>query len=170
MYNNPYQSYPYLSNYGVPSYRQPQFQAQNPQAMAQAQPNQMQAQQGVQYDTPIQLILYGTIKEAEGQIVYPNTKVLFIDKVNGMSYLKTANNEGLSSIRYFKQTEVNADGTPLKAETPQPQINADDFLKKDALQNYITVDKYNELLGKIETLQRQFLGGRPNAPKQQPNP
>lgn len=157
---NPNFGNPYQRNYGVPNYAQPQYQMQ-PQQMVQ------QPQQPMQYEVPIQSTIYATLKEAEGQIMYPNTKILFIDKENGMSYLKSANNDGVSSIRYFKQVEVNADGTPIKPQETAPQIDTSEFLKKDALEQYVTIDKYNALLSRLDQIQKQIMGVRPNVNKQQ---
>lgn len=150
-----YQGYtnPYARQYGVPSYAQPQY-APQPQQMP---PQQMaQPQQPMQYETPIQNVGYATLKEAEAFIVYPNSKALFIDKQKGMSYLKTANNEGLSTIRYFKQVEVNADGTPIEPIKDEPKVDLDNFVKKDELGNFVKVESYNELLEEVKTLKRQL--------------
>lgn len=146
---NPTYANPYQRTYNTPSYMQPQYQMQPQQMVQQAQPQQP-------IEVPIQATIYATLKEAEGQIMYPNTKILFVDKEKGMSYLKSANNDGVSSIRYFKQVEVNADGTPIKEVEVQEKINISDFLKKDDMKEYVTVDMYNNLLSRIEQLQKQL--------------
>ena len=59
---NGYNNYgnPYMRNYGMPTYAQPQY-AQQPQQM----PQQMaQPQQPMQYETPIQYVGYANLKEA----------------------------------------------------------------------------------------------------------
>lgn len=142
-YNPTYQN-PYQRAYNTQSYMQPQYSMQG---------QQMMQQQPMQIEPTLQGTLYATLKEAEGHIVYPNTKILFIDKEKGMSYLKSANNDGLSTIRYFKQIEVDSNGSPIKE---QPQIVQVDFLKKDDLKEYVTINQYNELLVKIEQLQKQL--------------
>lgn len=159
---NPNFTNPY-ARYGMPSYNQPQYQPQPQQTMPQQQP-----QPQVVYEIPIQNVGYATLKEAEAFIVFPNSKALFIDKEKGMSYLKTANGDGVSSIRYFKQVEVNADGTPLQPQEASPQVDMSDFLKKDALKGYATVEQVNAVLTQIEQIRKQIMGGRANASKQQP--
>lgn len=156
---NAYQNYPY-TNYAAPNYfNQPQFQAQQPQqVMRQVQPQQ------AQYEMPIQDIRFVTSEEAKAYIVMPNTKVLLIDRQNGMAHLKTADNMGQSVTQCFKFNAVNADGTPIKEQSPQPQINLDEFIKKSDISalGFVTVEQYNSLAQKLEQLQKQISGGKQN--------
>lgn len=156
-FNNQYYGNPYMRNFGTQPYMQPQF-AQQPQPT--------QPQQPVQYEIPLMATIYGTLKEAEGHIVYPNTKILFIDKAKGMSYLKTANNDGQSSMRYFKQVEVLADGTPLKAEETAKPTDLSNFVKKEELGQFVSLEEHNKLLAKFEEL-KKMIGGKPSVPTKQ---
>ena len=151
---NPYQPYQYTGygyqNYARQNYMQPQQQMAQPQMQQQAQ---------VQYETPIQDIRFVTSEEAKAFIVMPNSKALLIDKNGGVAHLKTADNMGQSVTQYFKFEQVNADGTPLKPQEPAPQIDFEQFAKKEQLNEFVTYKQYNELLLKLEAMQKILLGG-----------
>lgn len=158
---------PYLRNYQAPNYNQPQFQMQQ-QQMAQPQPQQMPIQQQMQqpmaqpmqqsmtFDTPIQCVVYATLKEAEAYILAPNTKGLFIDKSSGMIYEKICANNGQSSINYFKQIVAQEEAKPIETPTPTPIINTADFVKKSDLNGFITIEQYNELLYEFDAFKQQI--------------
>ena len=171
MYNSPYQPYPYQTNYNSPNYMQRAY-APQPQQIPQIQP---QAQTPIttppnQQTPQIQEIRYGTEEEAKAFIVFPNCIAYFIDAPKNRLYAKTANPSGISSIDYFSLTAINADGSPIKAQEPTPQVNFDDFIKKDDLEKFVfvTVSEYNELAQKLEQIQKRLEGVKPNVgqPKQ----
>lgn len=141
-------------NYGMPQF-QPQYQYQQPQM-------QPQVQQSIQYEPILQGVIYASQREAEGHIVTPNTKILFIDKDKGMSYLKTANNDGQSSMRYFKNIEVRADGTPIEAEKEDAAIDLSTYATKKELGEFVSLKQHNDLLLRVEQLQK-MIGGKVNA-------
>jgi hypothetical protein len=160
---NYYQGMPNLYNrsYGNANYpQQPQYQSPyQPQVNQQMQ--QPMQQQPMQYEQPIQAtILYATLKEAESQIVYPNTKIVFIDKDKGMIYFKGANNDGQSFMKYYKEIEVTDNGEP-RIEKQEEKVDYSIFATKEQLNGFVSVDKYNELLDKIEQLKKQ-IGGKNN--------
>ena len=165
---NSYQGYPY-SNYGTPNYMQRAYNPQ-PQQMAQPQPQpqpQVQmpvAQQMPPIEMPIQDIRYVNKAQAEAYIVFPNTKVMLIDKESGIVYMKTADGMGQTKTDYFRFEPINADGSPIKPQEPTPQVDFDDFIKKQDLENFgfVTVSQYNELAQKLEQIQKQISGGRQN--------
>jgi hypothetical protein len=164
-----YQGYPYSSGYGLPNYGQryaPQPQAQ-PQQMT---PPQIQPQPQIPMEMPIQDIKYVNKAQAEAYIVFPNTKVMLIDKESGMVYIKTADGMGQSKTDYFRFEPINADGSPIKPQEPIPQVNFDEFVKKDQIKDmgFVTVAQYQELAQKLEQIQKQLIGGRQNVgqPKQ----
>jgi hypothetical protein len=172
--NNPYQSYPYQANYGgIPNYAPRQYQPQS-QPMAQTQPQVQQPiqmpQQMPPMELPIQDIKYVNKAQAEAYIVFPNTKVMLIDKESGIVYVKTADGMGQTQTDYFRFDKVNADGSPIKPQEPVPQVNFDEFIKKEDLENFgfVTVSQYDELAQKLEQIQKQISGGRQNVgqPKQ----
>lgn len=174
--NNPYSNYPYQStNYGVPNYSARPYPSST-QPMSQPQPQvqpQMQmpmAQPMPPMDLPIQDIKYVNKAQAEAYIVFPNTKVMLIDKESGIAYVKTADGMGQTQTDYFRFDRVNADGSPIKPQEPTPQVNFDEFIKREDLENFgfVTVAQYNELAQKLEQIQKRLEGAKSNVgqPKQ----
>lgn len=163
--NNPYQQYPYQANYGgAPSYAprgynyQPQPQVPQPFPM----PQQM-----MPAELPIQDIKYVNRAQAEAYIVFPNTKVMLIDRDSGIAYIKTADGMGQSKTDYFRFEPVNADGSPIKPQEPIPQVNFDEFVKIDQIKEmgFVTVAQYNELASRLEQIQQQMEGSKQNVGK-----
>ena len=166
--------YPYYSpygaqnraQYGVPSYGGYNYTPQ-PQQMPSTPQNQPQAQQ--QYDMPIQDIRFVTAEEAKAFIVMPNSRVLLIDR-GGMAYLKTADNMGQSQTQCFRFQAVNADGSPIQPQEETPKVDFAQFVKKDDLQNlgFVTMEQFNELSHKIDAIQNQKMGVKPNVGTSKP--
>lgn len=129
------------------------------------QPQMVQPQQTMQYEMPIQYVGYGTLKEAEAYILMPNAKAIFIDKTNGMYYEKASNNEGQSFIKHFKEV-TNGDKTSQEQEKQENTIDYSSFAKKEDLGAFVSVKQYNDLVLKIESLQKQ-IGGKQNNGKHQ---
>jgi hypothetical protein len=171
----PYQNYPYPSPYAPNNYMQRAYTPQTPQ-MAQPQPQpqpQMQmpmSQQMQPMEMPIQDIKYVNRAQAEAYIVFPNTKVMLIDKESGLVYVKTADGMGQTQTDYFRFDRVNADGSPIKPQDPTPQVNFDDFIKREDLANlgFVTIDQYNALAEKLSQIQKRLEGAKQNVgqPKQ----
>jgi hypothetical protein len=154
-YGNPYSQYPY-TGYAYPNYGNRQFmQPQQPQ-MAQQQ------QQPMQYETPIQDIRFVTSEEAKAFIVMPNSKALLIDKNGGVAHLKTADNMGQSVTQYFRFEQINADGSPIKPKEPTPQVDFEQFAKKEELNGFATVEQYNALVEQLNIMKKMIVGGKPN--------
>ena len=65
---------------------------------------------------------------------------------------------------------MNADGSPIKPQEPTPQVDFDNFIKKDDLEKlgFVTFAQYNELAQKLEHIQKRLEGARTNVgqPKQ----
>lgn len=174
--NNAYQSYPYQNNYGgMSGYAQRGYNSQ-PQPMTQPQPQvqpQIQmpmAQPMPPMDMPIQDIKYVNKAQAEAYIVFPNSKVMLIDKESGIVYIKTADGMGQSKTDYFRFEPINADGSPIKPQEPTPQVDFDQFIKKEDLEKlgFVTVSQYNELAQRLEQIQKRLEGVKANGgqPKQ----
>lgn len=171
-YSSPYGTPQNRAQYGVPSYGGYNYTPQ-PQQMPSAQQNQPQAQP--QYDMPIQDIRFVTAEEAKAFIVMPNSRVLLIDR-NGTAYLKTADNMGQSQTQCFRFEAVNADGTPIKPQEQPTQPDFKDFVKLQDVDKlgfatlddikrlgFATVKQVEELSRKIDALQSQKMGVKPNA-------
>jgi hypothetical protein len=174
MYGN-YQGYGYQPTYQQPTYMQRAYNSQ-PQQMTQPQP-QPQVQQPMQMpqqmppmELPIQDIKYVNKAQAEAYIVFPNTRVMLIDKESGVAYVKTADGMGQTQTDYFRFDRVNADGSPIKPQEPTPQINLDDFIKRQDLENlgFASIDQFNALSQKLEQIQKRLEGAKTNGgqPKQ----
>ena len=157
-YNN--FSNPYNRPFNVPNYAQPQYSAQMQQPLMQPQ-QQMSMQQPMQYEIPIQYVGNGTLKEAEGYILFPNQKAIFVDKANGMIYEKVSGNDGQSFMVSYRRVEddtVKKEGTNVKEESA---INMAEYAKKTDLNSFVTLEQYNELKELYNALNGQL-----NAPKQ----
>lgn len=172
--------YPYYSpygaqnraQYGVPSYGGYNYTPQ-PQQMPSTPQNQPQAQQ--QYDMPIQDIRFVTAEEAKAFIVAPNTSVLLIDKQSGLAQLKSADQMGQSASKFFRFDEVGADGKPLKPQEQPTQPDFKDFVKMSDMNTFgfatmddikklgfATTEQLSQLSQKIDALQKQNTGVKPN--------
>lgn len=168
MQNYGYTPYTYGQNYGYSPYGQ-RFSSQ-PSQMAQPQPQtqpQVQipmAQQMPPMEMPIQDIKYVNKAQAEAYIVFPNTKVMLIDKESGVVYMKTADGMGQTKTDYFRFEPINADGSPIKPQEPTPQVDFGSFVKKEDLEKagFVTIEQYNALAQKLEQIQKQISGGRQN--------
>ena len=164
-----YQNYGYQPNYQTPNYMQRLY---NPQPQQITQPQQMpqQPQPQMQYEIPLQDVRFVTSEEAKAFIVMPNTRALLIDRQGGIAHLKSADNMGQSQTQYFRFEPINADGSPIKPQEPIPQVNFDEFIKKEDLEkfDFVTVAQYNELAQKLEQIQKRLEGARTNVgqPKQ----
>jgi hypothetical protein len=175
-YNSPYGNQ-YRGQYGVPSYQMPNYGAQPQQPQMQSQP-QPQAQP--QYEMPIQDIRFVTAEEAKAFIVMPNSRVLLIDR-SGMAYLKTADNMGQSQTQCFRFEAVNSDGSPIKPQEQPTQPDFKDFVKlkdigtfgfatMDDIKNlgFATKEQVSALSKKIDELQNQRMGVKPNVGTNKP--
>ena len=151
-YYNNFMQYPY----GYQANMQRQGQMAN-----MSMPQQMQAQQPIQYETPTQFVGYANLKEVEAHILFPNTKAVFYDKTNNVYYEKACNNEGQSFIRKFEQVVSKGENQALETQKEQPAIDLSAFVKKEELGAFVGLDEYNKLLTKVENLQKQ-LGANKN--------
>jgi hypothetical protein len=82
---------------------------------------------------------------------------MLIDKESGVVYMKTADGMGQTQTDYFRFDRVNADGSPIKPQDPTPQVNFDDFIKREDLANlgFVTIDQYNALAEKLSQIQKR---------------
>lgn len=160
-----YQSYGYQPNYQQPNYMQRQYAPQPPQMPQNQQSAPPPITTPTNQQTPqIQEIRYGTEEEAKAYIVFPNCIAYFIDYPKNRLYAKAANPSGISNMEYFSLIPINADGSPIKPQEPTPQVNFDEFIKKQDLENFgfVTVAQYNELAQKLEQIQKRLEGAKAN--------
>lgn len=161
--------YPYRQ-YGYGGYQMPNYQ-QNPNYPPPTTIPQAQTipQQQVQmpYETPIQDIKFVNRAQAEAYIVYPNTKVMLIDNESEMAYIKTADAMGQCRTDYYRFQPVNADGSPIKPQEVEPQVNFDDFVRRDQLANFgfVTAEQHNALAERLEEIQKQLSANKVASPR-----
>ena len=154
---NGYPQYPY----GYQSNMQRQGQMANMQ-MAQPQPMPMQPQQPMPIDVPIQYVGYTNLKEAEAHILFPNQKAIFIDKANGMVYEKVCGQDGQSSITHYKRYEPQAENQAVEPQKQEPMIDLSNYVKKDDLGGFVSLEDYNKLYEQVEKLKKQIVGAKLN--------
>ena len=154
--------------YQQPSYMGTNYQGYQRQPIIQNMPFQPQPQAQPQMqmpmEMPIQDIRYVNKAQAEAYILYPNTKVMLIDKDNSMVYLKTADNTGLCKTDYFKFEPINADGSPVQPKEEKPKVDMGEYIKKSELANlgYVTMEQLNDILSKLTSQQNKPMGVKPN--------
>ena len=170
MFNSPYPNYSYSNPYGMPNYTQRAYSPQ-PQQMPQNAP-QMPLQNSPQmpYEIPIQDVRFVTSEEARAYIVMPNSKALLIDKNGGVAHLKVADSMGQSTTQYFKFEPINADGSPIKPQESTPQVDLNQFIKREDLEKlgFVNIEQFNQLAQKFEQIQKRLEGAKANVgqPKQ----
>lgn len=167
-----YPNYGYQQPYAPQNYAQRAFQQQpiqTPQPQPQM-PSTAQIQTSAPMELPIQDIKFVNKAQAEAYIVFPNTKVMLIDKESGFVYVKTADGMGQTKTDYFRFEGVNADGSPIKAQEPTPKVDFNQFIKKEDLEKFgfVTIEQYNSLAQRLEQIQKRLEGARTNVgqPKQ----
>ena len=140
---NPYN--PYMGNY----YSQYNNAYQNFQQQPQPQMQRQQMPQAP-VEMPIQDIRFVTSEEAKAYIVYPNNKVLLIDRQNNIAHLKSADNMGQSSSKTYKFEEVDGNGNALAKDCPNPAFDIKDYVKKEDIASMS--EKISELETKVTKL------------------
>lgn len=137
----------YNNYYGNPYYQQPNYYGNG------AVPDMLN-QQKIQYQqtpipTPMQptndmLWVLGEV-EAQSYPVAPNNTVILWDKNRPTIYIKSANAQGVPSIRIldFVERSINAPKTPTDESFNMPD-------------NFVTKDEFNALKGKLEELTQKF--------------
>ncbi len=162
MFNYGYPTPSYLGGTGYQS-TYPQRQNVQPQMPMQPQP-QAQPQMQMPMEMPIQDIRYVNKAQAEAYILYPNTKVMLIDKDSGIVYLKTADNTGLCKTDYFKFEPINADGTPIQPKEETPKIDMGEYIKKSDLEKYgfVTIQQLDNAIQRLTSQQNKPMGAKSN--------
>ena len=137
----------YNNYYGNPYYQQPNYYGNG------AVPDMLN-QQKIQYQqmptpTPMQptndmLWVLGEV-EAQSYPVAPNNTVILWDKNRPTIYIKSANAQGVPSIRIldFVERSINTPKTPTDESFNIPD-------------NFVTKDEFNALKGKLEDLTQKF--------------
>lgn len=138
---NTYNNYPYGPNYTGPTYG-----ANN----GYSYPNQSTKPQLQQY------AFVNGVEEAKGYSMGPNQTILLMDKNSPVCYMKSSDNFGQYSLKYFKLDEI--DEVAAK-EITDPRAPQPDFASKedfDILNKKI--DDLMKLLGKSQNRKEQNNG------------
>lgn len=152
------------TNYMPYSYQNYGYQQQRPMQQQYQMPVQL-AQQPMQYEYPLQYVGNGTLKEAEGYIIFPNQKGIFFDKANGMVYEKITYNDGQSFISEYKKIENETDKQAVEIVKEKNPLELGEFAKKTDLKDFITVEQYKELKEMFDGLQGQINGLKQSSKK-----
>lgn len=144
MFNNPYLNNQYNGTY-IPNYN---YNQQVPMQ----RPMQMQTTQQPQTteDVPFNDIKFVTEDEAKGYILFPNTRVMLLDRDKSVFYIKTADSLGKSTLEGYKYTKLE----DKSSDNVSREIDTKDFVKtqdmKDYLSNFITKDDMKNFITKEE--------------------
>lgn len=139
---NPYLNNQYNGTY-IPNYN---YNQQVPMQ----RPMQTTTQQQTTEDVPFNDIKFVTEDEAKGYILFPNTRVMLLDRDKSVFYIKTADSLGKSTLEAYKYTKLEDKST----ESVSHEIDTKNFVKtqdmKDYLSNFITKDDMKNFITKEE--------------------
>lgn len=142
MFNNPYLNNQYNGTY-IPNYNYAS-QMQRPMQM------QTTPQPQTTEDVPFNDIKFVTEDEAKGYILFPNTRVMLLDRDKSVFYIKTADSLGKSTLEGYKYTRID----DKSSDNVSHEIDTKDFVKtqdmKDYLSNFITKDDMKNFITKEE--------------------
>lgn len=150
-YNGGY--YPQYQNGAVPDmlnqykgqYQQPQIQNQQPFSQPFSQPMTMQPQTN---DMMIWVLSRG---EAESFPVAPNNSVILWDKNDEVIYIKSANMQGVPSMRVLDYVERTADNSPKTPEKHECKCGSMFVSKEDFKALQSEVDALRSELEELRT-------------------
>lgn len=139
---NPYLNNQYNGTY-IPNYN---YNQQVPMQ----RPMQTTQQPQTTEDVPFNDIKFVTEDEAKGYILFPNTRVMLLDRDKSVFYIKTADSLGKSTLEGYKYTKLEDKST----DNVSREIDTKDFVKtqdmKDYLSNFITKDDLKDFITKEE--------------------
>ena len=126
MFNNPYLNNQYNGTY-IPNYN---YNQQVPMQ----RPIQTTPQPQTTEDVPFNDIKFVTEDEAKGYILFPNTRVMLLDRDKSVFYIKTADSLGKSTLEGYKYTKLE----DKSSDNVSREIDTKDFVKTQDLKGYIT--------------------------------
>ena len=142
-------------------YTQPYMAYQQQQYQPRQQMPMQQPQQQSRQDVPFSEVRYGTLDQAKGFIVMPNTAVMFIDQDKSEFYINRADSMGKPYLETYKYYSMNN----LPAESKTPDVTPDfavkpeqlkDFLTKKDIEGFITQKDLAEIYTKLDQLQKKI--------------
>lgn len=172
----PNNNYP-IGNQFMPSYSQSnyqQFQNQNiNQNMNMMQNNQPQQAFNNPYDYPLIGVRFVNESEANAFTIPPNSRIFLMDRDNQVFWMKWADSMGQSAMEKYKFFRFD-ENIQAQQQTQSPQIDTNQFIKKEDLSNFIckedlkgfvkveelpkTIgrDEFNSLMEKVEILEKRI--------------
>lgn len=150
MYNNN----PYMNNRGYQQFY-PQYQQYQQPTYQQPEPQ-------------IQGIKFLNAEQIKAYIVMPNTKEVLVDNENGLAYVVSADNMGISTTKKFSFQDLSEP----KVEEKKPEIDLkeyvkitdlDKFAQKTDLNGLLREDSIKSLVAKVEAIESR-LNAKHNKP------
>lgn len=132
-----YGTNPYYQGYQQP-YQPNQFMNTNRQEQSQPMQNIEQPIRNV----PFTQVLYGTLEQAKGQIMFPGKSMLFINPNKNEAYLTSADADGKPTFKVYEYVSQD-DGVKDTQKEPE---KADYFVKKEELKDFVTKKDLGEVL------------------------
>lgn len=133
MFNNPYLNNQYNGTY-IPNYN---YNQQRPVQPMTPQPQTTE-------DVPFNDIKFVTEDEAKGYILFPNTRVMLLDRDKSVFYIKTADSLGKSTLEGYKYTKLE----DKSSDNVSREIDTKDFVKTQDLKGYITREDLTNFITK----------------------
>ena len=108
-------------------------------------PNQYYGNMMPANDAGIQGVRFATRDEAKAYRLEPNQRVMLMDKDNSIFYIKSADGLGQSTLETYEFKKLNPESVSI-SQPQQPNIDIENLVKKDDLNNLVTLDKLGEEL------------------------
>lgn len=137
-----YPNYGYGVGYGTNPYYQGYQQPYQQNQFRQEQPQPMQNIEQPIRNVPFSQVLYGTLEQAKGQIMFPGKSMLFINPNKNEAYFTSADSDGKPTFKvyeYYAQDE-------LQKEPEKQAEKTDLFVKKEEIKDFLTRKDLNEFL------------------------
>jgi hypothetical protein len=137
------------------------YQQYYPQYPQYQQPIQQPVVQQSVQEQQIQGIRFLNAEQIKGYISFPNTKEVLVDMENGLAYVVSADNMGISTSKKFSFKSLDEP----KTEEKEPKIDMseyvkisdlDKFVQKTDLDGLLRQDDMKTLEGKLALLERQL--------------
>ena len=148
--------YGYGNNMGVPNYNAQYMQNNgiSPQMPPQAPISQGMTPKPYSPISQLQGIIFATEEEVKGYLMPLSSRIMFMDKDKQVFYIKSSDSLGISNIEYYSFNKFNPDELKKATDTTNatPNINLEDYVKRDEIKALPTVEQYNDLLEQYKAM------------------
>lgn len=145
-YYAPYQRPMMYYNPSIPQEAQP-MQSGQPYGQPIQQPQMQHPMQMAQPTPPNDMIWVLSEVEAQSYPVAPNNSVILWDKNNDVIYIKSANMQGVPSMRILDYTERTADSAPKSSEKHECKCGS----------KFVSIESFNALQREFEALRNELI-------------